>query len=321
MANNKFSADIKDDILFRCGEPTDGTSDFDDAALRYLNRAYRAIWMGGGTLDPTLNEDWWWLRKDPPGSLVLATAITSGTVSVTEDNTSITFSSGPTPSVAGWFFKVSGDTDVFRISAHTATQTGATLATAYTGSTDGSASYTLYKLEYALASDVIRLIAPMRSFNNPSRVKLDHDFTIVGTEIAALDRKNPIASTAAGEPDQFAMIGNQTVRFNRYPSSKRVVEYDYLYAPADLTDSGSEEPVIPIEWRHVLSDVGTFLMMLDKNDNRATATGELARNGLRAMAVENKHRMDVIKRKAGIIYTRPSVALNPPTPAQEVAAG
>src|SRR5258708_16843364 len=40
----KFTSEIVDDVLFRCGEPTDGTSDFDVTALNYVKRAYRAIW-------------------------------------------------------------------------------------------------------------------------------------------------------------------------------------------------------------------------------------------------------------------------------------
>ena len=61
MSNLQFSADILDDMLFRAGEPTDGTSEYESKALESLNRAYQALWMGGAELDTTINEDWWWL--------------------------------------------------------------------------------------------------------------------------------------------------------------------------------------------------------------------------------------------------------------------
>ncbi len=310
MANYTTSQDLVDDILFRAGEPTDGTSDFDAAALRYLNAAYQAIWMGGGSIDPTLNESWWWLKKDPPGTLVLEPNITAGTVAITNSSASITFSTGPTPTVAGYFIHFTGDNDIFRVITHTATQTGATLDTAYTGSTDGASNYTLFKLEYDLASDVMRVIAPMRTFNQPTRVRLDHEFDIVGTELPALEQKYPLANATSSEnPDVFAMVGDQKVRFNRYPAAQIHVEYDYLAEPVDLTD-GAGTPLVPRQWRKVLSDVAVMFLLTDKNDSRAVGAAQLALNGLRSMAIENRERQIVIRSKSGIISARFGPALN-----------
>ena len=95
MSNYQFSADLVNDILTRNGELTDGTSDFDARALELLNRAYQALWMGGTEIDPTINEEWHWLKADPPLTLLLLPVVNSGTVSVTNNNTSITFSTGP----------------------------------------------------------------------------------------------------------------------------------------------------------------------------------------------------------------------------------
>ena len=50
--NYTSSLDLKNDVLFRTGEATDGTSDFDAAALQYLNRAWQIVWEGGHELDP-----------------------------------------------------------------------------------------------------------------------------------------------------------------------------------------------------------------------------------------------------------------------------
>src|SRR5258708_12240753 len=79
----KFTSEIVDDVLFRCGEPTDGTSDFDVTALNYVNRAYRAIWVGGGELVKDMNEPWLWLKKDPPGVLVLNPVIKPASFTLT----------------------------------------------------------------------------------------------------------------------------------------------------------------------------------------------------------------------------------------------
>src|ERR1051326_3104120 len=111
MANYTTSADLIDSMLDDAGELTDGTSDFESMALRHLNRAYQAICMGGQEIDPGINEDWVWLRKDPPGVLTLKPAITDGTVSVTNNNTAVTFSVAPSASVAGYFLQTDGGGD------------------------------------------------------------------------------------------------------------------------------------------------------------------------------------------------------------------
>ena len=82
MANYTFSSDLVNDILFRAGEPIDGTSDFDSVALQYLNRAYQSVWSGGSEILPQINEQWWWLRKDDQGVLTLNPVIDTGTVLV-----------------------------------------------------------------------------------------------------------------------------------------------------------------------------------------------------------------------------------------------
>lgn len=291
MSNYRYSSDLVDDALFRSGELTDGSSDFEAAALRYLNRAYQGISMGGSELSPDVQEDWWWLRKSPPGVLTLQPIITTGTVAVTNNSTTATFSSAP-GSVAGWFLKVEGHQDVFRISS--IVTTAAVLDAVYTGTTAGTATFQLMKLEYALASDVLRITAPMRAY------RADRQYEIRGVDMSALDRDWPIALVESGIPDLYAMAGETTVRVNRCGGTSSTdlirVEYDYLYRPDDLTDSATEEPVVPRQWRKVLSDWATFWLLMDKNDDRADGVGLLARNTLKAMAMENRHRMGAIGR-------------------------
>src|SRR3970282_2451632 len=155
MSNYTHSQDLVTDILFLNGEPTDGRSDFDAIALQYLNRGYEIIWTGGAELDPSLNEKWRWVRKNPPGVLTLEPRIVTGTVSVTKGNTAITFSVAPDPAiqatVTGWFFRVDNSNgDVFRIATNTSGATSAVLDSRYTGSTATAASYQLFQLEYTL---------------------------------------------------------------------------------------------------------------------------------------------------------------------------
>ena len=231
MANLQYSADILDYALFHAGEPTSGTSDFEAQALIELNRAYRAIWLGGSEFAPDINEEWWWLRKTTPGVLTLEPSISSGTASVTNNSATVTMSAAPSPAndsdVGNWYFKVDGHGDVFVVSSQASTTL--TLDSAYTGETNGSANYKLFKMDYSLASDVLNVVAPMRVYQ-------ERYARVDGMELDSLEARWPLSRPEPGVPNAFAMIAEQEVRFNRYGGTSSTelmrVDYDYLYIPS-----------------------------------------------------------------------------------------
>jgi len=309
LANYTTAADLLDDILWRAGELTtagDRTSDMATQALTYLNRVYQALCLGGGELLPDMYEDWWWLWKTPPGVLTLVPAFTTGTVSVTNNSTSGSFSAAPVDggsnqiSVEDWFIRVKGNLpgngDVFRISSHTLGDTAFTLDSVFTGATSTAAGFDCFKLEYALpASDILRLISPLRQY----RTK-DPQYDIELIDAMAMDASYPLASVEGGAPTRAAIVNidssnTHTLRFNRYGGTETTdymrVEYDYLYAPSALTDSALSIPAVPHFYRRVLSDWAVYFLLTDKNDDRAVAAGQAAKAGLRAMQLENKKRL------------------------------
>lgn len=296
MANLRYSSDILADALFRAGELTDGTSDFNSQALVYLNRAYRSIWQGGGEFDPQINEVWWWLKSE--GSIILQTTIDTGTVNVSNNSTSVTFSSAPSNSVAGRFFKVDDHEDVFKIDTHSAGTDTATLDTVYTGDTDTAASYKLMQLEYDLADDVWKLVAPMRAYK-------DARFNVWGTSLIWMENQYPLSRVKTGVPEYFAPVDTNTVRFNRYGGDDLIrLDYDYLIRPDDLTDSDSEEPLVPLEYRHVLSDAVTYFLLRDKDDDKANSMVNQVRSGIKSMTRENRNRWALMG-EPGQIIARP----------------
>lgn len=299
MANLTYSSELLDDILWRADELTDGTSDFESQALSYLNRAYRALWMGGTEFDPTINEEWWWLQSR--GTLVLQPTNTSGTVAVTNNSAAVVFSEAKTFDLtSGWYLKVTGETDVYRFSAQDANQSNATLDSVFTGDTDTGASFTLFKLEYDLGGDVLRL-------NDKMHASRDARYDIYGMDLSKMDEEFPIHLIEAGTPSRFAMVDEDTVKFNRYGSADGNyirVDYSYTKKPADLTDDAAEEPLVPLQYRHLLSDMAVFFIHQDKENDRAATTYEMARRGLKAMKNENKARWAKMGR-VGHIYARP----------------
>src|SRR2546427_8181060 len=216
MTTLTTNADIIRDVLFRAGEPTDGTSDFYTATIEYLNRAYRDIWMGGGALIEDMNEPWLWLKKDPPGTLTILPVINAGGVQTTNGSTAIVFSVVPADysgnvSIAGRFFKVDDTPDVFRIASHTSGSTSATLDTPYTGVTSltGTQNYKVMALEYTLAADMLRVISPMRIY-------AQNKYEVEGVDLISLERDQPLSYIQSGVPTRFALVTESKVRFNKY---------------------------------------------------------------------------------------------------------
>lgn len=286
MANYTTSADLVDDILFRSNEKTDGTSDFNSTALQYLNRAYQGIWSGGSELDPTINEVWWWLRKDDQGVLTLNPIQDTGTISVTNNNNSITFSSAPSASMAGRHFKVDDHADVFIITAHTGGATGATLESVYTGDTDTAASYKAFQLDYSLASDILYLTSPFIAFQDNRR-----EIPVIALD--ELRTKWPLETAGSGVPRNAAFIGEESVRFSHYGGTTSTdfikIDYEYIYEPSDLADD-TGAPLVPRQYRKVLSDWATGFLLADKDDVKARDMVALAAGGLASMAKENRRR-------------------------------
>lgn len=304
MANYQFTSDLIADVLFRSGEPSTG-SDFAAVALIYINRAYQAIYLGGGEISQDLNEDFWWAKKQPPGTLTLLPNIT-GRLACTNGSASITFSAVIPSSVVGYHIRIDGHPDVFRIATHTGGTAAATLDSVFTGSTNANVNFTLMKLEYDLPADCIRVCSPMRIYQGA-------ESEVDGVELSSLERDYPVSQIQAGPPTQFAHTTETKLRFNKSgppagttPNSIRV-EFDYIARPADLTTPGtSEEPIVPRHYRKVIADTALTFLFIDKNDDRAGPVSGIAKKGIQGMVAEQRSRMINYSRSTGLIQPRSS---------------
>lgn len=300
MANLQYTSEILDDVLLRAGEPTDGTSDYETKVLEWLNRAYLEICGGVCPLAPDVNEDWWWLRSANPGVLVLQPK-KSLTAAITNNSTTVTLSAVEDDSLVGWFMKVPGQGDVFRVSAHTAGTDAVTLDSVYTRTTNATASVEFHKVDYTLPTDLDKIIYPIRAYQ-------DGEHEIDGVETRTLNRDYPLATVNSGVPREFSLIGEQTIRFSHSGGTSDGdyirVDFDYLILPTLLTDSGSEEPLLPRKYRYVLADYALFLVFTDMEDTRADGIGAFVRANLTNMALENNDRMVKGSNQIGRIYPR-----------------
>lgn len=301
MSYPKTNAEIVNDALFRAGEPTDGSSDYEAKALDYLNRVYAEVSAGGSTLDPTINVKWWWLRSTTPAVLILEPVI-YGEASVTNNNSAIVFSVAPAISLAGRFFRTAGTQDVFRISSHTASDTNAVLDSVYTGPTSAAISYEASKLEYDLPSGVMEIISPIRVYKDGKR-------EIEGMDLVALERQYPLSNQYVGVPNAFAQIGTRKVRFSHQggtlPTDLIRVDFDYLVLPPNVAKDANEL-LVPEEFRKTLADFVCMMILADKDDTKAGDIGNMAKNGLKGMALEHTNRTTQVSPSYGHIYTRPA---------------
>lgn len=302
MADLSTAQDIINDALFRAGEPTDGTSDFNTQALNHLNRVYRAIWVGGRELLPSVNEVWWWLQSE--SSFILQPSYKTGTASVTNNSTTVTLSSAPTSTRAGWFFKVDDHADFFKVDSDDLGSGGSTLTldTVYTGDTDATASFRLLKLDYDLPSDFMKLAGEMIHYRNTSY----DENKIYGMSLRTMSEKYPLDSIMSGPPRAFAFTDSDTVRFSHYGDDNGDlirVDFDYLKRPDNLTNDASSVPLMPLEYRTILADYTTAMVMEDKNDDRGQSALALARTGMKSMQRENRQRMAAMG-EPGRIYSR-----------------
>lgn len=155
MAQFRTTADIMDLALTNAGEVTNGNSPYETDLLNKLNRVHFSL-IAGGTIalgpDATveIDEVWPWSTSRRPMIIELQPKITTGSITTTLGSEGITFSSGPSVSVAGWYLKIDGKEGTYRIASHTAAATAAELDGAWPLASVSGGSFTLFKLDYDL---------------------------------------------------------------------------------------------------------------------------------------------------------------------------
>lgn len=295
--------DLLLDVLFRSSEPSSG-SDWHEAALGYLNRAYRMIAAGSSEFLPEFVQDWWWLRQR--GVLILKPVYKTGSVSVTQGSNSITFSDQPPDDLTGYRLKLPNQRDIPIISVHSSMTTNATLDAEWTGDTISGSTFEALKVDYDLDSQAQALLSPISTFT--------HNPRIFGTTPSGLDALYPLHRLGSGVPQAFALEDETRIRFShggRTDGESMRLEYWFRPTVQDLEDDPGSVPLLPLQYRQILSDIATTYVLLDKDDDRATSFSAAARNGLAAMSKENRRRFAMIDQHAGWIFPRPRAFPNP----------
>lgn len=199
-----------------------------------------------GYQDVMSRYNFWWAR-----SLVEQQTVakrTTGTISVTNGSTSITFSSAPSASVAGYQIKFAGFQEVYTISAHTGASTSATLSVAFLGTTNSAVNYILWKDYVELPTDCNETVLVSHQFaNQPMESMGLTEFRRVAAQDLAKEG-TPICYTT----DDYTSGGKRKMRY--WPAvnlTAVTLDIDYMMDLARL-DADGDEPAMPIKDRLVL---------------------------------------------------------------------
>jgi hypothetical protein len=266
MANATSVLDLRDDILERGGEATDGSSVYTARSLEYLVRSLHESWTW---------RPWLFSIKSVPASVNVVAPITNRLVTITVDGTAADFDAAITPSIAGRKLLV-GDS-WYRIATHTTGTSGATLESAFQEPTVTAVACTIYQDEYVVtAADFMR---PVRVYS----VREGNYLRAVGIDDPGI--RSQLYEPTQGTPGSFAMLTDTRFILDVYPQRAGRLEVHYQFFPPDLTIGGAE-PLWPRWRRWLLADRGTALLMVDKNDDRAGAADQMWRAGLAEMEAE-----------------------------------
>lgn len=176
----------------------------------------------------------------------------NGTVAVTPDSTTITFSVAPTTSKTGYLFATDAFSEIYVISSHTANSTTATLSTPYTGTLQTAATFKVWTDSVVLPTDCRETVEVFHSFYNKP---------MEGIGLQELRRRvseNPFVQARPEVYSTYDYVGDEDATRYRvmkiypaiYPNSTTLsIDYVREVSPLDLD---SDEPVMPVEDRVVL---------------------------------------------------------------------
>ncbi len=211
--------------------------------------------VSGVYADICAKKEWFWLQRR--AIINTSPQIDTGTVALTENSTTITFSTAPQQfsanvSVAGYLLTIPGNTPdslaAYRIAAHTSGTTTATLDAGYTGSTATAASFTLYQVSYDLPADCAKLTHLKRfGFRAPLQRLGIEDLSYLQTN-----------SISVGKPQAYSIFDfatNGSVGTARelqiYPYPDQAYRLEVWYKHANANDTSTDLD-LPLDYQHVL---------------------------------------------------------------------
>ena len=185
--------------------------------------------------------EWPFNRCVTPMVVQTVTDYTTGTIATVAGSTSVTFSSAPSTSKAGFYLQTSDSKDWYKITAHTAASTSATLEIAAIN-TNSVATFTVRKIYYSTDATVDRIIAIKQSIL---------PYQLIETAPEFFDAFNPghLSSGTSRIYMPSGLDANGYPQFQLWPNPDAVLNLsvDYLKVAVDMS-ADADVSVIPAKW-------------------------------------------------------------------------
>jgi hypothetical protein len=202
---------------------------------------------------------WDWLKKTT--QIIHNEYYNVGTISVTPDSTTITFSTAPNVSEGsfkGYRFSLDGQNQVYTISAHTAGSTSATLTSAYKEDLNATANYKVWRDRVDLPTDAKETVeiwhaqqrAPLNAVGSQGFRKYEAASPKAEgypQTYHTSDFYDPSAGDDETESDRY----RQTLIWPSITTTPVTLNIDYTQEVTELDDD-TDEPLMPISDRIVL---------------------------------------------------------------------
>lgn len=300
MANSYSTQDCVKGALQRCGENTDGSSQYHELALKYVNAANLVVLSGASEFAVDIGQPWTWARVEK--YTILPGYYSTGSVAVAQGVASGTFSVAPTISLAGYYLNLTDNCNYYVILTHVAGSTSFTLASPVLEATGSAYAFQAIPLTLDLGPGILRLVEPFRidalrciapgeNYRNTGQ--------IYGMGLDSFRNEFPMFNLVNDTPTKFAVLSDSEsslkVLFNRYVTNPIKITFDVIPIPDDLVDASTSIPVIPRNFRKVLEYAATAWLANDKKDaTTAQNAFALVQSTLKAMLAEDKKRAKLI---------------------------
>lgn len=266
--------DLTTDLINRVRENT-GTTAATTHAKRYVNIANQDLYLLGAEKLP------WAERR---ATITTHARYTTGTLTATRGSGALVGSStlwntlnadGVLNLRVGGKITLAGRQEVYTVTA-VASDTAATMTPSYIGETAAGLTYVYFEDEYALAADFSRPM-DLRAFDTGRTIAL-----LGRQEFRRLYPRNRIPAsrirhaTILDLPFAGSTVPVRKVQFAPAPSDVQFVHYDYVTTQIAVTAAGAgaenltsdtDEPILPLRWRHLIVFHALYHWYRDRKDD------------------------------------------------------
>jgi len=239
---------MKQDLADRLSS-FDETVSSDNVRLgRWINRAQDNICLA-----------WNWPFNRQLDIIQTVPDYSTGTVNITSNTTTVTFSSGPTDSLSGRFIKFGSLSDWYQITSHTASETTATISPLYPGTTLTDSSFLVRKFRYGLTSNALAVLDIKIASNFKHLISLSPMMTDMMVQMVS-GTGTPTAyfltSPASDGSPQIGFFPNHDAVYNIYVDEK--------FATTEMV-SDSDTSIIPSPYHDSITTLASYYGFLQIN--------------------------------------------------------